>query len=106
MKGGNSLVAERTLSHIQLQVKETASTRSAKFSDLFRDKATIKGMIIILGLFAGQQFCGIFAMVIIGDLRIVYEFRHLMQHYLLMNPLGPFFFKSMSGIVVQTSRFS
>lgn len=60
-------MAERTLSHIQLQVKEAASTKSVKFSDLFRDKATIKGLIIVLGLYIGQQFCGIFAMVIIGD---------------------------------------
>lgn len=91
MKGGNSLVAERTLSHIQLQVKETASMRSAKFSDLFRDKATIKGLIIGLGLMVSQQFCGIFAMVIIDDLQIAREFRHLMQFYLLTNSLGPFF---------------
>ncbi|KAL6268737.1 hypothetical protein P5V15_001864 [Pogonomyrmex californicus] len=63
LKAGNSLVAERTLSHIQFQVKEVASTRSAKFSDLYRDRATIKGLIISFGLFAGQQFCGIFAML-------------------------------------------
>lgn len=61
-------MVDRTLSHIQLQVKETTSMRSAKFSDLFRDKATIKGMIIIVGLYIGQQFCGIFAMVIISNL--------------------------------------
>ncbi|XP_011865037.1 PREDICTED: facilitated trehalose transporter Tret1-like [Vollenhovia emeryi] len=63
LKAGNSLVAERTLSHIQLQVKETTSTKSAKFSDLLRDRATIKGLIIVLGLYVGQQLCGIFAMI-------------------------------------------
>ncbi|KAL0112234.1 hypothetical protein PUN28_011947 [Cardiocondyla obscurior] len=63
LKAGNSLVAERTLSHIQVQVKESASVKSAKFSDLFRDKATIKGLIIVLGLYIAQQFCGIFAML-------------------------------------------
>jgi len=60
-------VAECTLSNIQLQVKQITSTKSAKFSDLFRDKATIKGLIIALGLNIGQQSSGIFAMVIIGD---------------------------------------
>ncbi|XP_012532000.1 facilitated trehalose transporter Tret1 isoform X2 [Monomorium pharaonis] len=63
LRAGNSLVAERTLSQIQLEVKENASTKPAKFSDLFRDKATIKGLIITLGLFIGQQFCGVFAMI-------------------------------------------
>jgi len=63
LKAGNSLVAERALSHIQLQAKEMSSTKSAKFSDMFRDKATIKGLIIVLGLYIGQQFCGIFAMI-------------------------------------------
>ncbi|XP_012062769.1 PREDICTED: facilitated trehalose transporter Tret1-like [Atta cephalotes] len=63
LKAGNNLEAERTLSHIQLQIKETASIKSAKFSDLVRDKATIKGLIIIVGLFIGQQLCGIFAMI-------------------------------------------
>lgn len=41
--------------------------KPAKFSDLVRDKATIKGIIIVVGLFIGQQLCGIFAMVIISD---------------------------------------
>lgn len=63
LKAGNSQAAERELSHIQLQIKETASMKSAKYSDLFRDRATIKGLIIVLGLYVGQQFCGIFAMI-------------------------------------------
>lgn len=65
LKAGNTLAVEQALSHLQLQIKEVM--RSAKLSDLFRDKATIKGLIIILGLFAGQQFSGIFAVVIIDN---------------------------------------
>lgn len=67
LKAGNTLAVEQALSHLQLQIKEVTSMRSAKLSDLFRDKATIKGLIIILGLFAGQQFSGIFAVVIINN---------------------------------------
>ncbi|XP_018399375.1 PREDICTED: facilitated trehalose transporter Tret1-like [Cyphomyrmex costatus] len=63
LKAGNNLEAERTLSHIQMQIKETASIKSAKFSDLVKDKATIKGLIIVVGLYIGQQLCGIFAML-------------------------------------------
>ncbi|XP_071565086.1 facilitated trehalose transporter Tret1-like [Temnothorax nylanderi] len=63
LKGGNNLVAERELSHVQLQVKEITSMRTAKFSDLFRDKATTKALIIALGLFIFQQTCGIFGMI-------------------------------------------
>lgn len=63
LKAGNTVAVEQTLSHLQLQMKEVTSTGSAKLSDLFRDKASIKGLIIILGLFIGQQFGGIFAMV-------------------------------------------
>lgn len=65
LKAGNNLTVERTLLHLQMEVKKTeASTKSVKLLDLFRDRATIKGLIIVLGLFIGQQFCGIFAMVI------------------------------------------
>ena len=46
--------------------------KSAKLSDLLRDRATIKGTIIVIGLFGGQQFSGIYAMVIID--KIVYKF--------------------------------
>lgn len=67
LKAGDTLAIEQTLSHLQLQIKEVTSTRSAKLSDLFRDRATIKGLIIILGLFGGQQFSGIFAVVIIDN---------------------------------------
>ncbi|XP_072757429.1 facilitated trehalose transporter Tret1-like [Anoplolepis gracilipes] len=60
LKAGDTLAVEQTLSHLQLQINEAAS---AKLSDLFRDRATIKGLIIILGLFAAQQLCGIFAVL-------------------------------------------
>ncbi|XP_070168756.1 facilitated trehalose transporter Tret1 isoform X1 [Polyergus mexicanus] len=63
LKAGNTLAVEQALSNLQLQIKEVASMRSAKLSDLFKDKATIKGLFIILGLFAGQQFAGIFAVI-------------------------------------------
>ncbi|XP_050450567.1 facilitated trehalose transporter Tret1-like [Cataglyphis hispanica] len=63
LKAGNTSAVEQALSHLQLQIKEVTSMRSAKLSDLFRDKATIKGLIIILGLFFGQQFAGIFAVI-------------------------------------------
>lgn len=60
-------MVERTLSHLQTEVKNAAtSAKSAKLMDLFRDKAAIKGLIITLGLFGAQQFCGIMAMVIVG----------------------------------------
>lgn len=52
------------MSRLQEETKEfTVSERSSKLLDLFRDRATIKGLIITLGLFGGQQFGGIFAMV-------------------------------------------
>ncbi|XP_072757428.1 facilitated trehalose transporter Tret1-like isoform X2 [Anoplolepis gracilipes] len=63
LKAGDTLAVEQTLSHLQLQIKEAASTRSVKLSDLFRDRATIKGLIIVLGLFATQQLSGVFAVI-------------------------------------------
>jgi len=63
LKAGNSLAIEKALSHLQLEVKEISSMKTAKISDLFKDKATIKGLIITLALFSGQQFSGIFALV-------------------------------------------
>lgn len=66
LKAGDSLMVEQTLSYLQAEVKQSDTvTKSIKFSDLFRDRATIKGLIITLGLFTGQQFGGIFAMVIV-----------------------------------------
>ncbi|XP_029170084.1 facilitated trehalose transporter Tret1-like [Nylanderia fulva] len=63
LKAGDTVIVEQTLSDLQLQIKETACTKAAKLSDLFRDRATIKGLIIVLGLFGGQQFAGIFAVI-------------------------------------------
>lgn len=63
LKNKDSVMVERTLSQLQLEVKNAASTNTAKLTDLFRDKASIKGLIIVLGLFGGQQFSGITAMI-------------------------------------------
>ncbi|EZA57322.1 hypothetical protein DMN91_003297 [Ooceraea biroi] len=63
LKAGNNLAVEKTLSHLQLEIKESAIARSAKLSDLFKDRATIKALIISLMLFCGQQFGGIFALI-------------------------------------------
>ncbi|KAF7418478.1 hypothetical protein HZH68_001131 [Vespula germanica] len=47
-----------------IAAKEAAtSTKSVGFMDLFRNRGTIKALIIALGIFGGQQFCGIFAMI-------------------------------------------
>lgn len=64
LKAGDNLAVEKTLSHLQLEIKETASVKSAKLSDLLKNRATVKALIITLALFAGQQFGGIFALVI------------------------------------------
>ncbi|XP_032665930.1 facilitated trehalose transporter Tret1-like [Odontomachus brunneus] len=63
LKAGDSLVAERTLSYLQAKINQTDTVTKSKWSDLFRDRATIKGLIIVCGLFFGQQLCGIFAML-------------------------------------------
>lgn len=53
-------------------------------------------MIIILGLYIGQQFCGIFAMVIIGDIQIAHV------DYNIANKSGlPFW--NLIATVIQTS---
>ncbi|KAI4500604.1 hypothetical protein M0802_004196 [Mischocyttarus mexicanus] len=64
LRAGHQLTVERELLRLQIATKEAAtSTKSIGFSDLFRDRGTIKGLVIALGLFAGQQLCGIFAMI-------------------------------------------
>ncbi|XP_043500909.1 facilitated trehalose transporter Tret1-like isoform X1 [Polistes fuscatus] len=64
LRAGHQLTVERELLRLQIATKEAAiSTKSIGLSDLFRDRATIKGLVIALGLFAGQQLCGIFAMI-------------------------------------------
>ncbi|XP_029035963.1 facilitated trehalose transporter Tret1-like [Osmia bicornis bicornis] len=64
LRGGDKLTAEREMVRLQLEAKERNVTgRSIKLSDLFRDRATTKGLLIVLGLFAGQQLAGIIAMI-------------------------------------------
>ncbi|KAK2576978.1 hypothetical protein KPH14_011942 [Odynerus spinipes] len=64
LRAGHKLTVERELLRLQVAAKEAAtSTRSVGLWDLFRDRGTIKGVLISLGLFGGQQLCGIFAMI-------------------------------------------
>lgn len=64
LKAGHEPTVEREMSRLQAEAKEqNVLGKSIGISDLFRDKATIKGLVITLGLFGGQQFCGIFVMV-------------------------------------------
>ncbi|XP_076629381.1 facilitated trehalose transporter Tret1 [Colletes latitarsis] len=64
LRAGHEPTVQRELSRLQAEVKELCvSGKSIVPSDLFRDKATVKGLIITLGLFSAQQLCGIFAMV-------------------------------------------
>lgn len=64
LRGGDKLTTEREMARMQIEAKEqNVSQKSIGLSDLFRDRATVKGLFITLGLFGGQQFAGIFAMV-------------------------------------------
>lgn len=65
LKAGDKCAAERELQRLQITAAKDAAalTKSVSFLDLFKNKATVKGLVISLGLFAGQQLCGIFAMV-------------------------------------------
>ncbi|XP_031845373.1 facilitated trehalose transporter Tret1 isoform X2 [Nomia melanderi] len=64
LKAGHESTVQREMLRLQVEAKqENASGRSVRPSDLIRDKATIKGLLIALGLFGGQQLCGIFAMI-------------------------------------------
>ncbi|XP_076672749.1 facilitated trehalose transporter Tret1 [Andrena cerasifolii] len=64
LKAGHEPTVEREMLRLQAEAKDLkVSGRSIGPRDLFRDRATIKGLIITLGLFSGQQFCGIFAMI-------------------------------------------
>lgn len=60
-RGGHVLTVEREI--LRLKQEINVSEQTIKLSDLFRDRATIKGLFITLGLFAGQQMAGIFIMV-------------------------------------------
>ncbi|XP_046813861.1 facilitated trehalose transporter Tret1-like [Vespa crabro] len=63
LRAGHQLTVERELLRLQIAAKEAATlSRSIGLKDLFRNKGTIKGLVIGLGIFAGQQLCGIFAM--------------------------------------------
>lgn len=64
LKGGNKEAIDRELVHLQGQIKEASLSKSAKFSDLFKERGTIKGLIIAFGLLGGQQMCGMLAVVI------------------------------------------
>ena len=50
---------------LQQEAKEinVSGSWTNKLSELFRDRATIKGLCITLGMFCGQQLAGIFIMV-------------------------------------------
>lgn len=64
LRAGHEPSVQRELQRLQAEAKELdVSEKPFKLSDLFRDKATIKGWVISAGLFGGQQLCGIFAMV-------------------------------------------
>nr|XP_012147415.1 PREDICTED: facilitated trehalose transporter Tret1-like isoform X2 [Megachile rotundata] len=64
LRGGDKLTTEREMARMQIEVKEqSASQKSIGLSDLFRDRATTKGLSITLGLFGGQHFSGIFAVL-------------------------------------------
>lgn len=69
-KGNDKTLVDRELLQLQSQISNTTSNsiEEPKFSDLFEDRATCKGIIISLGLLGGQQLSGIFAMV--GDMHL------------------------------------
>ncbi|XP_033327105.2 facilitated trehalose transporter Tret1 [Megalopta genalis] len=62
-RAGHEPTVQREMLRLQVEAKELDSERSFRVSDLFRDRATIKGLVISMGLFGGQQLCGIFAMI-------------------------------------------
>ncbi|XP_017893631.1 facilitated trehalose transporter Tret1-like [Ceratina calcarata] len=64
LRGSHRPTVEQALSHLQTEAKEQNITgRTIKLSDLFRDRATIKGLVITLGLFSSQQLSGINAVM-------------------------------------------
>ncbi|XP_043474785.1 facilitated trehalose transporter Tret1-like [Leptopilina heterotoma] len=63
LKGGNKAAIEQELAYLQGQVKETSFSKSSKLSDLFKEKGTVKGLIIAFILLGGQQMCGMFVML-------------------------------------------
>ena len=71
LKGGNTQAIEQELSHLRSQIKDASVYKSANFSDLFKDRGTIKGMIIAFGLLSGQQMCGMLAMVNSAQIKMI-----------------------------------
>ena len=69
LKGGNKEAINRELTHLQGQIKEASVSKSVKFSDLFKDRGTIKGLIIAFSLLGGQQMCGMLAVVSFEELK-------------------------------------
>ncbi|XP_008547949.1 facilitated trehalose transporter Tret1 [Microplitis demolitor] len=64
LKNGDKSAADRELLRLQSLVKESSDVNEAVgLRDLFRDKATIKGLVIGIMLLCGQQTCGISAML-------------------------------------------
>ncbi|KAJ8676719.1 hypothetical protein QAD02_012506 [Eretmocerus hayati] len=64
--GNNKTLVNEKLSDLQAQIHSREGenpARNPSLCDLFKDRATRRGMIIVLGLLGGQQFCGIFAMI-------------------------------------------
>ncbi|CAL7934717.1 unnamed protein product [Xylocopa violacea] len=60
LRGDDKPTVEQEWLRLQAEVrKQNIPERTVKLSDLFRDRATIKGSFITLGLFAGQQLAGI-----------------------------------------------
>lgn len=65
LRGGKKSVVEQEMLRLQQEVKEitVSGPWTNKLSELFRDRATIKGLCITLGMFCGQQLAGIFIMI-------------------------------------------
>ena len=64
LKGNNKALADQELSYLQSQIKNTTLRKEKpKLSDLLNNRATLKGLIIALGLLGGQQLSGINVMV-------------------------------------------
>lgn len=85
LKEGNKPAIEQELAYLQGQVKETNFLKPAKFSDLFKDKGTIKGLIIAFILLGGQQMCGMFVMVKNPLIKILKNFHLMIKSMQLLN---------------------
>lgn len=64
LRGNNEILVEQELIKLQSQTNQSNnSAKSVGLCDLFKDRATRKGLIISFMLLGSQQFSGIFAMV-------------------------------------------